>query len=113
MSGKTPEQIFKEWWGENYPRPFGLGNMDGVVKSVFFAGLAAGEPKWQPIETAPKGQRVFLLSELGEIYAGHLGKSPETGYQAWIIAEWGDDGDQLLIEHPTHWAAPPTMEKQK
>jgi len=102
MSGKTPNQIVDEWWQE-WLKHAPICNADEDMMTAFLAGLAAGKSKWQPIETAPKDQRVFLLSELGEIYAGHWGESVETGHQAWIIAEWGNEGDQLLIEHPTHW----------
>ncbi len=63
---------------------------------------------WMPIETAPKKERVLLWNGTG-MYCGHWAKSIETDDEAWIIAEFGNDGDQLLIK-ATHWMplpAPP------
>jgi len=31
-----------------------------------------------------------------------LGKKSVYGRWAWIVAEWGDEGDQALVK-PTHW----------
>lgn len=56
---------------------------------------------WQPIETAPRDQRLLLWNGTG-MYCGHWAKSIETDDEAWIIAEYGNEGDQLLIK-ATHW----------
>lgn len=63
--------------------------------------------KWQPIETAPKDERVLLWTGQ-EKYCGHWSKNPFTNHEAWIIAEWGNDGDQALLENPTHWMPLPS-----
>lgn len=66
--------------------------------------------RWKPIETAPHDKRILIWSGQ-EIYAAHWGQNPITGDEAWIVAEWGDDGDQALVK-PTHWQlAPEPMEK--
>lgn len=63
---------------------------------------------WLPIATAPKKDRVLLWSGTG-MYCGHWAKSIETDDEAWVIAEFGNEGDQLLVK-ATHWMplpAPP------
>lgn len=65
--------------------------------------------KWQPIETAPKAQRVLVWSG-EEQYCAHWAKNPFTNDEAWIVAEWGDDGDQALVK-PTHWMPLPEPPK--
>jgi hypothetical protein len=57
--------------------------------------------EWQPIETAPKNCRVLVKTD-AEVYAAHWSKNIFTDDEAWIVAEWGDDGDQALVK-PTHW----------
>lgn len=58
-------------------------------------------PEWMPIETAPKDKRVLVWSGQ-EIYAADWAKNIFTGDEAWIVAEWGDDREQVLVR-PTHW----------
>lgn len=69
----------------------------------------AAQEKWQPIETAPKAQRVLVWSG-EEQYCAHWAKNPFTNDEAWIVAEWGDDGDQALVK-PTHWMPLPEPPK--
>jgi len=56
---------------------------------------------WRDIETAPKDTRVLIWSGQ-ERYAAHWSQNPLTGDEAWIVAEWGTEGDQALVR-PTHW----------
>lgn len=56
---------------------------------------------WLPIETAPKDKRILVWSGQ-EIYAAHWVKHITTDDEAWIVAQWGDEGDQALVK-PTHW----------
>jgi hypothetical protein len=63
--------------------------------------LKVDQPAWQPIEAAPRDQRLLLWNGIG-MYCGHWAKSIETDDEAWIIAEYGNEGDQLLIK-ATHW----------
>jgi hypothetical protein len=37
-----------------------------------------------------------------EIYVAHWSQHPVTGDEAWLVAEWGTEGDQALV-YPTHW----------
>ena len=57
--------------------------------------------EWQPIETAPRDKRVLVWSGQ-EIYAAHWSRHITTYDEAWIIAQWGEDGEQVLVK-PTHW----------
>lgn len=57
--------------------------------------------KWQPIETAPKDKRVLVWSGQ-EIYAAHWARHMTTDDEAWVVAQWGEEGDQALVK-PTHW----------
>ena len=59
------------------------------------------EHEWHPIETAPHDKRVMVWSGQ-ETYCAHWAQNPMTGDEAWIVAEWGTDGDQALVK-PTHW----------
>lgn len=61
--------------------------------------LAALE--WHPIKTAPRNKRVLVWSGQ-EMYCAHWAQHPMTGDEAWIVAEWGNQGDQALVR-PTHW----------
>jgi len=73
---------------------------------IDFANAITGT--WMPIDTAPRDERVLLWNGTGT-YCGHWAKSIETDDEAWIIAEFGNEGDQLLIK-ATHWMplpAPP------
>lgn len=54
-------------------------------------------PEWLPIESAPRDKRVLVWSGQ-EIYAVHWSKNPMTDDEAWIVAEWGTDGDQALVK---------------
>ena len=56
---------------------------------------------WKPIKTAPKDERLLVWSGQ-KMYCAHWAKSIETGDEAWIVAEWGDEGDQALVR-PSHW----------
>ena len=60
---------------------------------------------WQPIDTAPHDKRVLVWSGQ-EMYCAHWAQNAITGDEAWIVAEWGNDGDQALVK-PTHWRALP------
>lgn len=64
------------------------------------------EQLWQPIETAPKDKRILVWSGQ-EICAAHWAQNPITGDEAWVVAEWGQDGDQALVK-PTYWQSLPT-----
>lgn len=60
---------------------------------------------WRPIDTAPHDQRVLVWTGRNT-YCAHWVQHPVTGDEAWCLAEYGDDGDQLLAR-PTHWQALP------
>jgi len=62
--------------------------------------------EWQSMESAPRDRRVIVWTGQ-EIYCAHWSQNPITGDEAWIIAEFGDDGDQLLAR-PAMWCEPPT-----
>ena len=61
---------------------------------------------WQPIETAPKDRRVLVWSGR-EIYTAHWVKNIFTDEEAWVVAEWGNEGDQALV-NPILWHSLPT-----
>lgn len=66
---------------------------------IDFANAITGT--WMPIDTAPRDERVLLWNGTG-MYCGHWAKSIETDDEAWIIAEFGNEGEQLLTK-ATHW----------
>lgn len=73
----------------------------GNLKEVF-------SHRWQPIDLAPKDKRVLVWSGQ-EMYCAHWAQNQATGDEAWIVAEWGEEGDQALVR-ATHWMplpAPP------
>ena len=57
--------------------------------------------EWRPMETAPHDKRVMVWSGR-EMYCAHWAQNPMTCDEAWIVAEWGTDGDQALVK-PTQW----------
>ena len=60
------------------------------------------ESKWQPIETAPKGEDLLVFSEIYICIASH---SKNTG--KW----WSEYGHQL--KQPTHWKPLPQPPKTR
>ncbi|MBL4748417.1 MAG: hypothetical protein JKY17_06535 [Magnetovibrio sp.] len=67
--------------------------------------------KWQPIETAPKDQRVLIWSGT-EVYAAHWVKNPFTDDEAWLLGTAPDDM-QTLVAAPILWhpcPCPPNSE---
>lgn len=60
---------------------------------------------WQPVETAPKGERISVWTGENE-YVAEWVKCPVTDDEAFCIARV--DGETSLIVYPTHWA--PTRE---
>lgn len=62
---------------------------------------AKSKQGWQPIETAPHDKRILVRTDR-EIYAAHWAQNVETGHEAWIVAEWGEDRDQALVT-PDYW----------
>jgi hypothetical protein len=69
--------------------------------AVVYALQSALDAQWQPIETAPRDERVLVKTEQ-DIYVAHWVKNPFTDDEAWLIATFGDDGDQLLVK-PHEW----------
>ena len=68
------------------------------------------EIEWHPMETAPHDRRLMVWSGQ-EMYCAHWAQNPMTGDEAWIVAEWGTDGDQALVK-PTHWRPLPLPPKR-
>jgi len=62
--------------------------------------------EWKSMDSAPRDRRVIVWTGQ-EIYCAHWSQNPITGDEAWIIAEFGDEGDQLLVR-PELWCEPPT-----
>ncbi|MEN5207987.1 Lar family restriction alleviation protein [Stenotrophomonas terrae] len=58
-------------------------------------------PEWQPIDTAPKDDRVLVRCESGSVYAAHWVQNPMTGDEAWLVCAL-EDGTQMLV-HPVEW----------
>jgi hypothetical protein len=69
----------------------------------------ANETAWQPIETAPKDKRCIVWSGQ-EMYCARWSQNPFTGDEAWVVAEWGSEGDQAIVK-PTHWLPLPEAPK--
>lgn len=51
---------------------------------------------WHAIDYAPKGRRLLVRTESGEIYAAHWVACPITGDEAWLVSE-APDGTQHLV----------------
>ena len=83
---------------EDYPEIYPT-DLDRA-KSHFLAGYAAAQ-RWRPIESAPRDKRI-LVKTGQDIYVAHWVKNPFTDDEAWLIATFGDDGDQLLVK-PHEW----------
>lgn len=73
---------------------------------------AAPPDGWLPIESAPRDARVLVWTG-HERYAAHWVQNPVTGDEAWLVAAWGDEGDQALVK-PILWhplTAPPVLQE--
>lgn len=106
MNKEMPEEIWigdiegshcRCWNGPTY----GGFKGEGHLSTRYIRADLVQAPQWRPIETAPRDQRVLVWSG-AELYAAHWAKNPFTDDEAWIIAEWGDKGEQALVR-PTHW----------
>ena len=63
------------------------------------------EAGWRTdMDAAPRDRRLPVRTEM-EVYIAHWAKNPFTNDEAWIVANFGDDGDQLLVK-PIMWHAP-------
>jgi hypothetical protein len=80
-----------------------------TIRSALTQAASGG---WQPIETAPNDKRIIVWSGQ-EMYAAHWARNPFTDDEAWIVAAWGDEGDQALIKNPTHWMPLPAAPNQR
>jgi hypothetical protein len=58
-------------------------------------------PEWQPIDTAPKDDRVLVRCESGSVYAAHWVQNQMTGEEAWLVCAL-EDGTQMLV-YPVEW----------
>lgn len=65
---------------------------------------------WQPIETAPKGERILVFN--GKAFAAQWVKHPGTGHEAWQVAQFDPENGLNLIEPPTHWMPLPAPPKE-
>lgn len=73
-------------------------NLEAMRDVLVRALVAAPEPTWQPIETAPKdGTEILLL----------CGRSKRTGYWARRIERWVIDA-VVSLPKATHWMPLPT-----
>lgn len=79
----------------------GRDGSDGDLCDVCYWRKRAESYGWQPIETAPKDQRILVWTGV-EMYCAHWAKNIFTDDEAWIVAQWGDNRDQALVR-PTHW----------
>lgn len=99
-----------------HPRISGLADeFDLAADELNLVAVALrAAPEWQPIDTAPKDDRVLVRCESGSVYAAHWVQNPMTGDEAWLVCAL-EDGTQMLV-HPVEWmplplAARPQGEK--
>lgn len=88
--------------------PFGF--TEAITEAIEALNRIQKENEWQLIETAPHDKRVLVWTGQ-EIYAAHWAQHTVTGDVAWIIAEWGDEGDQVLCK-PILWTVCPELPAQ-
>ena len=72
----------------------------GMADSGHSAAADAGASTWQPMETAPKGERILMLMKHGAI-EGQWDGETGSGYY-WRQMEW----------YPTHWMPLPPAPKE-
>lgn len=111
VQGRTAVRAALMWNRRTPARELDLSkNPEKVDTSAGRVYEAAEE--WLPIETAPKDARVLVWTGQ-ERYAAHWVKNPVTGDEAWLVAAWGDEGDQALVK-PILWhplTAPPVSQE--
>jgi hypothetical protein len=57
--------------------------------------------EWLPIETAPHDKRVLVWTGV-QIYCAHWAQNPQTLDEAWIVADFGGEGERLIVR-PLRW----------
>ena len=65
--------------------------------------------EWQPIETAPKDNRILVWNGK-DMFVVHHGINWITGDVAYIVAQWDNKTNQVLTR-PTHWMPLPPAPK--
>lgn len=71
------------------------------TKATIRQALTQPAQGWQDISTAPKNKRILVRTK-NEVYCAHWAKNPFTDDEAWIVAEWGNEGDQVIVK-PIEW----------
>lgn len=98
---------YKKWRDPSMmPIPPFSGAQEDELKRLIVAALRSVPVEWQPIASAPHGQRILAL----------VGGKPE-----WVYGAVGDEQQEWTFDdtgelcHPTHWMplpSPPTEEKK-
>lgn len=73
---------------------------EDAVKEAFMLGVIQGIKQaqgWRPIETAPKGEAILLLTEYGDVISGKWGFEDRDDSGQWF--GWQEPLDQKV----THW----------
>ena len=50
------------------------------------------------MEVVPTDRQILIESNQGNMFCAKWVKNPYTNKVAWIIASYGDDGEQLIVE---------------
>ena len=89
---------FHEWLKQDC-RDHGVG---GTTQRAF----EAGKPKWLPIETAPKNERIILFNMVTGQYIAQWCSKEKT----WPMGVWGTNRGEWTPK-ATHWMHLPELPK--
>jgi hypothetical protein len=97
----NPDDARVEWvaeaidaWADIETDALGLGYQITNLNAVARAAIAAAEPRWQPVETAPKDGRRFLVSD---------GAAVATVWWSAEADEWIGHDTEGAFGAVTHW----------
>ena len=68
--------------------------------------------EWKPIETAPRDRQILIFTGMA-IYSACWVKNMFNYDEAWLVAAYGGDGDQLIVKNPTHWMPLPEPPREE
>lgn len=85
-----------------------IKRLAGSLCEMLAVAYKSEDDGWKPIETAPKNEKILIVTRGGFVYAAF--RNLETGDVAWLASEYGE---HQVFCHATHWRPLPKPPRAK